>query len=190
MGLGDDETTIRRFLGLNKITPVMPAGARVIPAPVFFNDKADYWATIETVSYETQLDIETEHICFVSFYFKNFINLGGPKDSPVIGLNYELYAFSQYDLERSDENVSPDAFNKKMLLKHNEFTKLVLDLLDEFQGDRNMGVLDHSIYAWEVTTGLLQTEAITNRGVCAFIPDVQGHQCRLQEQVQVQLVAC
>jgi hypothetical protein len=76
----------------------MPTGGRVIPAPVYFNDSEDYWATIESVSYTTQQELETAQIVFCCFYFKNFVDISGPPDSPLVGLLYELYVFSQYDL--------------------------------------------------------------------------------------------
>ncbi len=77
-----------------------------------------------------------------------------------------------------------------MLKKHNEFVALVLDLKEAFQGVRNMGVLDTGTYSVQETTSLVQTEAITNKGDCIFVPGVKGHQVRLQETVRVQLIAC
>ena len=191
MSLAEDEVTIREFLSENIIAPVMPSGGRVVPAPIYFNDKEDYWATIESVSYVTQPDLEkTGHVMFCCFYFVNFVDLGGPKHSPLIGLLYELHLFSQYDATRSDENVSPDAFNKKMLLKHNEFVACCLDLKEAFQGDRNIGPTLSADYAVKRTTSLVQSERTQNRIQTEFVPGINGHLAKFQETVQLQLVAC
>ncbi len=191
MSLATDELLIRKFLGVNMITPILPTGARVIPAPVYFNDKEDYWATIESVSYTTQYQLETGHVLFCSFYFQDFTDISGPPDSPLIGLRYEIYVFAQYDFERADESIlTPDAFNKLMLSKHNAFVALILSLKEQFQGIRNMGILDTNVYAVQQTTPLVQNAFTVNKGVCDFIPDVQGHSARFQETVRVQLIAC
>ncbi len=192
MSLDADEVTIRKFLAESIIAPVMPSGGRVIPAPVYFEDKEDYWATIETVSYTTQPEIEKAHIMFCSLYMVNFVDLGGPPDSPLFGLIYELYVFSQYDSTRSDENVSPDAFNKKMLLKHNEFIACCLNLKEAFQGNRNLGVLTSGAggYALQRTTSLVQSERVQNKVQTEFVPGITGHLAKFQETVQLQLTAC
>lgn len=190
MSLETDEVTIRKFLAEDVIAPVMPSGGRVIPAPIYFNDKEDYWATIEEVSYTAQPEIEKAHIMFCSLYMVNFVDISGPPDSPVFGLLYELYLFSQYDATRSDENVSPDAFNKKMLLKHNEFIACCLNLKEAFQGNRTIGVLDGATYTVRRTTSLVQSERVQNKIQTEFVPGVNGHLAKFQETVQLQLVAC
>jgi hypothetical protein len=190
MSLDVDELTIRKFLSEDIIAPVMPAGGRVIPAPIYFNDKEDYWATIETVSYSTQPEIEKAHIMFCCLYFVNFVDIQGPPDSPLFGLLYELYVFSQYDATRSDENVSPDEFNKRMLLKHNEFVACCLNLKEAFQGRRTIGVLDEAVYATRLTTSLVQTERAQNKVQTEFVPGINGHLAKFQETVQLQFVAC
>lgn len=190
MSLDVDELTIRKFLAEEIIAPVMPVGGRVIPAPIYFNDKEDYWATIESVSYTTQPEIEKAHIMFCSLYFVNFVDIEGPPDSPLFGLLYELYVFSQYDVTRTDENISPDSFNKKMLLKHNEFVACCLNLKEVFQGNRNIGVLGSDVFATHRTTSLVQSERVQNKVQCEFVPGVNGHLAKFQETVQLRFVAC
>lgn len=189
MSLSDDELLIRRFLGVNKIESVANTG-RVIPAPVYFNDKEDYWATVGSVSYNTQPAIEGEAIKYTCFYLKNIVKLAGTDDSPLLGLVYEIEIFHQYELERADENVTPDAFNKKMLKSHNEFIAACLDLTSEFFGIRNIGVLDTAEYAVQQTTNLVQTQFIENKAITDFIPGVRGHKARFDETVRVQLIPC
>lgn len=190
MGLDADEVQIRKFLAESIIAPVMPSGGRVIPAPVYFNDKEDYWATIETVSYTTQPTIEKAHIMFCSLYFVNFVDIEGPPDSPLFGLLYELYVFSQYDATRSDENISPDAFNKKMLLRHNEFVACCLNLKEAFQGNRNMGLFDPSVYALQQTTPLVQSERVQNKIQTEFVPGITGHLAKFQQTVRLMATPC
>lgn len=190
MSLEEDEVTIRKFLAEEVIAPVMPTGGRVIPAPIYFNDKEDYWATIETVSFTTQPEIEKAHVMFCSLYFVNFVDIEGPTDSPLFGMIYELYVFSQYDATRSDENVSPDEFNKRMLLKHNEFVACCLKLKEAFQGQRTIGALDAAVYATRRTTSLVQSERVQNKVQTEFVPGINGHLAKFQETVQLKLVAC
>jgi hypothetical protein len=99
--------------------------------------------------------------------------------------------FPSTTLERSDEsNISPDAFNKKMLAKHNEFVALCLDLKEQFQGIRSMGVLNNTVYAVQDTTPLVQNEGVQNKNTCDFVPGIVGHTARFQETVRVKLIAC
>lgn len=190
MSLADDELTTRKFLAENIIAPVTPIGGRVIPAPIYFNDKEDYWATVESLSLTTQDEIEKEHVLFCCLYFVSFVDMEGPPDSPLFGMLYELYIFSQYDSTRTDENVSPDAFNKKMLLRHNAFVKFCLDLKEAFQGNRNLGLFDPAVYATQRTTSLVQSERVQNKTLTEFVPGITGHLAKFQETVQFKLVAC
>lgn len=189
-----DERKIRRFLGIDKIGAIETAVGRIIPAPVYFNDREDYWATIESVSYETQYEIEKTNIRFCSFYLKGFEDIDGPAHSPLVGLTYEIYIFAEYDLERSDEdNVTPDAFNKKMLKANDDFVAMVLQLKSAFQGLISMGIdFDGGAdrYAIQRTSPLKQTAFIDNRANCRFIPGVRGYQTTFDEEVQLQLAAC
>lgn len=190
MSLEADELDIRKYICESIIAPAMPSQGRVIPAPIYFNDKEDYWATIETVSYTTQEELEKEHVMFCSIYFVNFVDLAPPKHAPLTGLIYELHVFSQYDAERSDENVSADAFNKKMLLRHNEFVACCLNLKEAFQGDRSLGLFDAGVYATQKTTSLVQSERAQNRVPTEFVPGITGHLAKFQETVQLQTAAC
>lgn len=190
MSLDADELQIRKALCENIIAPVMPVGGRVIPAPIYFNDYEDYWATIEAVSYSSQAELDAAHIMFCSLYFVNFVDIEGPPDSPLFGLLYELYVFSQYDPTRVDENISPDAFNKKMLLRHNEFVACCLNLKEAFQGNRNLGLSLSEDYSVQRTTSLVQSERVQNKIQTDFIPGVNGHLAKFQETVQLKRVAC
>lgn len=190
MPLDADELIIRQRIAEDLVAPVLPAGGRVIPAPIYFNDKEDYWATVESVSYATQPDIEKAHIMFCSLYLSSFADIEGPPDSPLFGLTYELYLFSQYDPERLDETETPDEFDKKMLLRHNAFVACCLGLKEAFQGNRTLAGLDGSVYAVRRTTSLVQTERVQNLAQTEFIPGIRGHLARFQETVQLKLVAC
>lgn len=190
MSLKADELIIRKHIVENVIAPIMPAGGRVIPAPVYFSDKEDYWATIESVSYTTQKDIEDAHVMYCAIYFLDFVDIEGPKHSPLFGIEYELDVFSQYDSERTDENISPDAFNKKMLLRHNEFVGCILDLKEVFQGEQDMGLALGEPYAIQRITSLVQTLPAQNRVQTEFIPGITGHRAKFKETVKLQLVEC
>lgn len=190
MSLEADELIIRKHLAEQLIAPALPTGGRVIPAPIYFNDKEDYWATIEEVSYTTQPEIEQAQIIFCSLYFVNFIDLEGKPDSPLVGLLYELHLFCEYDSTRLDETDTPDEFDKKMLLRHNAFVACCLNLKEAFQGNRNIPGLTPGDYVVSRTTSLTQTERIQNRVPTEFVPGVRGHLAKFQEEVQVQFTDC
>lgn len=188
----EDELQIRRFIATDRIDTI-PGIGRVVPAPIYFEGKEDYWATIESVSYETQQEIEKTSIKFVSFYPKGFTDDRTPPntpDSPLVTLTYEVYLFHQYDYERSDENLTPDAFNKKMLKSHNDFIAIWLQLKASFQGLKNMGLTLSEGYATQRTTSLIQNNFIENKVTCRFIPGVVGYSVTFDEGVQLKLVAC
>ena len=54
MSLSADETLVRKFLTETRLEPAMPSGGLVIPSPVFFAGREDYWNTVGGVSYTTQ----------------------------------------------------------------------------------------------------------------------------------------
>jgi hypothetical protein len=185
-----EEKLIRRFLGIDMIGAIESTVGRIIPSPVYFQDAADYWATIESVSLTSQQVLEVTNIKFCSFYLKGFKDISGPADSPLVGLTYEIYVFSEYDLERTDENLTPDAFNRKMLKANDDFIAMVLGLKGIFQGLRKFAALDASKYSIQRTTSLVQNSFIENRGACRFVPFARGYQTSFDETVQLQFVAC
>lgn len=191
MSLKADELLIREYLTETLIAPCMPVGGRVMPAPIYFADSQDYWATIETVSYTTQPALEKAEVIFCVLRFLNFVDLEPkPAHSPLFGILYELYVFEQYEATRADENLSPDAFNKKMLKRHNEFVACCLDLKEAFQGNLGLGILDTAEYSMQETTSLVQSERVQDKVATEFVPGIVGHLAKFQETVRLKKIPC
>lgn len=185
-----EELIIRESLA-NTVAAAMTE-SRVIPAPSYFVDPSEYWSSYDFVDLETQEELEAAQVSCCWVYLKRITDdLEQPADSPQITLVYELYIFSQYDAERSDESVvTPDAFNRLMLRRHNEFIKNILSLKGSLQGVRNLGLLDTVKYTEQKTNSIVQTQDIINRGPCEFIPMVKGHSVRFEESVLLRLKEC
>lgn len=185
-----DELLVRHAL-LDMVLTAMGSG-RVIPAPIYFNDRADYWASFDETDYETQDNIETNGVVCCWLYLKRFIDDPlQPPDSPEVTLLYEFYLFTQYDLKRADESlISPDAFQKLMLKKHNDFVEDLLAIKAAFQGIRNLGVLNTDKYVIQQTNSISMVGDNLNRGLCDFIPSVRGHIARFEERVYLKLKEC
>lgn len=186
-----DELLIREKL-TNDIAS--STGYRVIPAPIYFRDKSDYFGTDEDVAdnaKDTQSELELEPIKAAWLYLKGFEDSDeGNSDSPLVFLNYEIVLFQEYYLEREDETATPDAFDKKLLLNHNEFIAAILNLKGTFQGERNLGVLSTQDYVSQRTNSITVLEEIQNMSECEFIPKVLGHKITFRERVDVQLKEC
>ena len=90
----ENEIAIRRALA-NKIAFVPEAGA-VIPAPVFFADRSDFWAQINALSVNTQKLIETTNLAFCCISLLKRVDSvsEGCADNPFVRLTYNFYLLS------------------------------------------------------------------------------------------------
>lgn len=191
-----DEIQIRKYLA--EEIEMATAVPRICPAPIYFTSKEDYWATIDSISLTTQQQLETTDIKFAWVFLKNFRDdPQSPQDSPIRTLIYEIGLFYEYNHRRADENISPDAFNRLMLDEHNLFIKDYLALVARFTGPRNMAfsstglpVLSSANYVITRTSNLQQIGDIADKLDCDFVPKVQGHQVRFNQNVIVQLREC
>lgn len=171
---------------------------RVIPAPIYFKDPADYWKSIKHVSSppSTQKDVETRHIQFSTISFR------APNDelqngelvsghSPLIMIDYEIYIFSQYDLERQDTNATDEELARRVLKHHNEFIEYVLKVKSNFQGSQSMGMADpDGLLVRQQTTSLAVSEEVQDKVECEFIPTVEGHAMKFIETVYIKFKEC
>lgn len=191
----EKEIDVREFMGDRLQT--IPEIGRIVPAPVYFKDKAEYWRTIDLVARpDTRDEIDTEHIFFVMMLWSGFSDVELPVHSPLTSLEYSLYVFSEYDLERADVNATAEQWMRKMLRRHNQFVSVCLQMKALFQGKRVMNVWptkgsgDPEATVEQFTTSLNQEEPVTQRGECEFIPGVQGHFVTFEEAVHVRFEAC
>ena len=181
------ELIIRRALA-DKIATVAAVGY-VIPSPIVFSGKEEFWSTVNGSAVNTQKLIDQSPIkaCWISFLGFLDSSQYGCEEEPQIKLSYRLDLFHQYEFTRVDETATPDEFNARLLLSHNEFVGALLDLRSEFLGRRNIAGLDPAEFEVKETTSLVQTENVKNNDFCEYIPGIKGHQIKLQEGLNILL---
>ena len=180
----DIEISIRKAIA-EKLNPVLAAGF-VIPAPIYFVDKADFAATVNNLL-DTQKEIELSNVAFIVISLQKFEDSPseGCADEPLVRLTYNFYFFRQYDFERADESLSPDEFLKKNLKSYNEFLKSVFDARIQFLGKQFLVSPDISFDFSIQTNSLVQSEFINENDSCRYIPQIFGHAADLQSVVEV-----
>jgi hypothetical protein len=184
----EHELTIRQALA-STVAGVAEAGY-VIPAPIFFNDRSDFWQTENPST--SQLAIETTPIAATWVYPLHPVDdpQEGTDHSPELDLTYEFYLFRSYAFTRGDESVTPDVFGSKVLAAHNLFTKAWIGIKAAFQGKRNIAGLPAGMFAVARSTSIVFPEFIENRQPCVFIPGVLGFALKMQETVELMEVQC
>ena len=188
MGLtSDNELAIRKALAV-KIAVVPESGA-VIPAPVFFADRGDFWAQINALAVNTQKQIETANLAFCSISLLKRVDSikEGCADNPFIRLTYNFYFFRGYAAERADESVAPDEFLRRNLKSYNTFVKAVLDCWTQFIGIQAIGGLPSGVEA--NSNPLTQAEFINELEKCRYVRrgEVEGHAVNLQLVAEVSI---
>lgn len=188
---GSEELTIRE--GLVGTIATASGFERVIPAPIYFTGKEDYFATMlgdDGDDFETDHEITTTLVRFAALYLKTPFedDPNEPAHAPLTTWTYECYLFSEYDFERADETLTPDAFNKLMLKRHNDFIAAVLNVKAAFQGEINIAGM--SGYTESKTLPTTIREEILNNADCEFVPGIKGHSIRLGIRVRLQTEAC
>lgn len=183
-----EELQIREKLSesLNTVTSI----GEVIPAPLYCNDASDFYATLDSAK-DSKDEIELTPIAACWFYpigFSDDLTSSKP-DSPLVLLDYELYLFRQYGLQRADETETPDVFDSQMLKLHNQFIEAYLGIKSVFQGNRLMG-LDTNVFAINQTTSIVHNQDIENKAICKFVPGIVGFAATLRETVKIKLVDC
>ena len=173
---------------VSRISSVYPFSNRVIPAPLYFEDRADFWSVDPGTNYDDRKELDTSHIVFAALFYKGFEDdPDTPEDSPLVTLRHELYCFSEYDLERVDETSTPDAYNRRLLKRIREFVAGLINLKAEFQGIVN--VTGTGLMIAE-TLPLTQTEDVQPRVNCEYIPNVVGTSAKFEVRTRLQSEEC
>src|SRR6185369_10958880 len=171
------ELSIRKALA-EKMANVTDAG-HIIPTPVFFVEKADFFATVNPLSTQDLIEETPAVFCCISLLkFEDSVK-EGCADEPLVRLTYNFYFFRQYDLERADETNAPDDFLKKNLKSYNLFIKALLDARVEFLGVQNLISADFPDNFDIKTNRLVQEEFMVEKGKCQYIPRIFGHSVNL-----------
>lgn len=186
----ENELAARQSLA-ETLATVSKAGS-IIPAPIFFVDRADFWAFADPTNKETRINIETASVAAAWIYPYKVVDDAdlGSDHSPLLDLTYEIYLFRSYSFLRADEDADPDPFGQTVLAAHNDFTQAWLDIKAALQGNRNMDGLTEGAFALAKTTSVVFPGFIENRVECAFIPNVYGFAVKMQETVQLMETEC
>lgn len=167
----------------DKCAAVSEAGY-VLPAPLYFQDRADFWATVAAIALNTRDAIETSPVKFCSFSFLRYEDdiKEGCEDEPLLTLLLNIYLFHERNLEREDESGA-DSFLKKLLKNHNDFLSALYGIREQFLGTQAIAGLPEG-YAAE-TQGLAQIDFTREMEECRFIPGVRGFAADLQLRTEV-----
>lgn len=184
----ENELTVRRAIA-DKLALAAEIGF-VIPAPLYFNDKADFWATLSEKT--TRADIEKSLVKFCAVYPLQFedVQTVTVSDEPLINLTYEFYLFHERNSERADETGAPDAFNRQLLKSHSDFIAAWLNARGEFLGKQYLTALDETVFVVRQTNSLSQIGFISNDAECEFVRGAKGFEVRMQLRAKIQMKDC
>ena len=182
----ENELTVRRKLA-DKAALVANIGF-VLPAPVYFADKNDFWATVEPKQTRQELETTPVKLCAIYPLLSEDLPENGNNEPPIL-FSYEFYLFHERTARRAgDESNASDLFDKKLLKTHSEFVSVWLGLRTEFLGRQqlNLGVS----FAVSQTNSLTASGEIRNDAECEFVPSVRGFEVKLRLAAKILLKEC
>ena len=184
----ENELAVRRAIAA-KLANVGHIGF-VLPAPIDFVEKADFWANVAPKTTRDELETSLVKLCVI--YPLEFVDdpASGGLDEPLVYLTYEFYLFHERSYERGDESDTPDAFNKTLLKTHSDFMQAWLGTRKEFLGKQYLTALDEEVFAVRQTNSLTQVENINNDAGCEFIPGLKGFEVKLQLKAKILVRDC
>lgn len=186
MSLTDsEELEIRKALALKAMN--VPSAGFIIPAPIFFVKREDFFKGISSLVLDTQKKLELTDVVFCVITLRKFEDSKseGCGDEPLCRLTYNFYFFQEYDSELGDESGAPDEFLKSTLKSYNDFIKTILQARNEFLGIQNLPSAEIPENFDIKTNPFEQDDYIVEKGKCRYIPGVKGHSIDLQTVVQV-----
>lgn len=176
------ELEIRKQLAA-KMALVEDAG-HILPSPLFFADKSDFFAVVNPLVTQKQIESTPAAFCSISLLKFEDSPSEGCADEPLVRLTYNFYFFREIFTEREDETETPDDFLKLLLKSHNSFIKTVLDARIQFLGLADLiGNFPAGFYI--MTNSLSQPEFNEEKEVCRYITDAEGHSVDLQSVIEV-----
>ena len=183
MGLtAEIELEIRRQLAA-KMELVTDAGF-VLPSPLFFADKADFFAVVSPLLTQKQIELTPAAFCAISLLKFEDSPSEGCMDEPLVRLTYGFYFFREIFSEREDESETPDDFLKLLLKSYNTFINSVLDARIQFLGLSPLAG-DFPAGVDVKTNSMTQPEFNEEKAACRYIADAEGHSVDLQSVVEV-----
>lgn len=172
-----------------KAADVTEAGF-ILPAPVFFEDAADFHKTVSSLVFDTQKKIEMSEIAFLVIgipRLQNPVRHGEP-----LNINFPFYLFRQYRTKRVDESISPDEFLKKIIKSAADFSKAIFNLSAEFDDEQPVAGFDEDRFLQVFTNTLQQSPIVAENERCRYIKDqsVKGFSAEFTEKVTILFREC
>lgn len=161
-----------------------------IPSPFHFIDRGDFFNQLSPQA--TKVLIETTLIKACWIRYLNFEDTAGENqdareiEDPVKELIYELTVFHESKMDRIDQSIPLDDFNKRVSLSNHEHVTAIMSLCGIFQGTNPVAALLGS-FPDAYTIALAQLDDSEHNVGCEFIPGVIGDQTKLECRIRVQL---
>lgn len=180
----EQELTIAKGLAA-KITEASDVSGYVFPCPIFFVDKADFWATVNALTNRRNIEQTVAAYVIVSLLKRDDDLTEGCLDNPLVNLTYNFQLFRQYGYTRADESSSPDDFLKKNLQSYLDFKKALLEIWEEFLGIQDLPDMPDGVTAQ--TNALTQDEYIQENAPSGYFmkDEIKGFVVNLQCVVNV-----
>lgn len=185
----EQELTIRKNIGdtLLSITEL----ERVELAPIEFASSSDFWASDESVDYDTLEELDQHSVFCAWLCFRGFTDLeDGDENAPTVNYLYDLYIFAQADFERANELTTGDQLQRLMYKTYNKFVASIIAIKEAYQGRITISDLDSADFTDRVTLPISTQEEVQELVECRFIPLITGYSTTLRLTAQVQEKAC
>lgn len=156
----------------------------VLPSPLFFGMKADFWTALGVSAYDTQTETETNRIRAVWVYYLRQEDDDREDEYYVKTVIYGLSLFSEVNADRQNE---ADSFDKRVSKANHEHDVAVFSLFGNFHGQDQLvadetfpGIVDVGVI------GLTQTDNTERGANCPFIAEpVSGAVTRMETAVRM-----
>jgi hypothetical protein len=156
-----------------------------IPSPLPFKDKADLLAVFDSTK-DTRLEIDTDLITAAWLKYMRFEDDDREKDGATRTLIYELTVFSEGSIERLDQTLIPDEFDKRVRRTNHEHVTAVMAIVGSMQSINPVPALAMDFAVAETITPA-QNDFTQTDVECAYVPGMKGDQTKLELRVRVQL---
>lgn len=177
---GDQELIIRKIIAERIAEAGMPF---VVPSPVYFSNKADFWATVAPKLTKKEIETTALQHCTISYLRFEDDPAEGCEDEPLISIFYRLHVFREYEFERADESDAPDLFLKKVLRSEREFMNALFAVRQAFLGVQPLVGLPEG---WSgETNSLTQEDFAEEREQGEYVGGVEGFSADLVLKVEV-----
>lgn len=153
----------------------------VIPSPLAFSEKADFWNVMKTVDpHLTQKKIETSLIRAIWIKYLTFVSDDPANHAPLYTLSFEILIAHEYKYEKFD---NADAFKIRILKNNQQHLHAIFSAVAEFEGEINITGFESEFDVLK-TTGLIQQDFTQGVGDFEYVGDAAGWQTRLLCQVK------